>query len=101
MGRKGWRVTFKDGSRGLGGGHDDKSHIKNFLKAVRSQDPSTLAAGVLDGHHASALCHAANIAIRVGRGLNIDAATERFVDDPEATGYLRRAYRKGFEPPAG
>ena len=44
------------------------------------------------------LCHAGNIAYRLGRSLEFDPATERFKDD-EANQYLKRDYREGFDVP--
>jgi predicted dehydrogenase len=99
IGRRGWQVTFKDGKEGPGGSRDDDSHIENFLKAVRSRKPGDLNADVKVGHHSAALCHMANIAMRVGRRLKFDTKRERFIDDAEANTYLTKKYRKGYELP--
>jgi len=46
------------------------------------------------------LCHAGNIAARVGRTLQLDAATETFVNDEEANALrTRSAYRKPWTLP--
>jgi len=99
IGRTGWQVTFKDGKRGPGGSRGGGSHIANFIKAVRSRRVSDLNADVEVGHYSAALCHMANIAMRVGRRLRFDARRERFIDDSEANTYLTKQYRKGFELP--
>jgi predicted dehydrogenase len=99
IGRKGWQVTFKDGKKGPGGPRNGASHIENFIKAVRSRKVSDLNADVEVGHHSAALCHMANIAMRVGRRLRFDAKTERFINDDQANTYLTKQYRKGYELP--
>jgi len=99
VGRRGWQVTFKDGKEGPGGGRDDGSHIENFIKAVRSRKISDLNADVEVGHRSAALCHMANIAMRVGRRLKFDARREKFIDDANANTYLTKNYRKGYELP--
>jgi len=99
IGREGWQVTFSDGKKGPGGDRGDGSHIENFIKAVRSRKISDLNADVEVGHHSAALCHMANIAMRVGRRLKFDAKREQFIDDAEANTYLTKHYRKGYELP--
>jgi len=99
IGRKSWQVTFKDGKKGPGGGRGGGSHIGNFIKAVRSRNVSDLNADVEVGHCSAALCHMANIAMRVGRRLKFDTRRERFIDDAEANAYLTKQYRKGYELP--
>ena len=47
-----------------GGG--DKYHYSNFQDAVRKRDYKTLNADVEEGHLSSALCHLANISLRLG-----------------------------------
>ena len=100
IGRNGWQVTFKDGSKGPGGGRGSESHIGNFIKAVRSCKVSDLNANVEAGHHSAVLCHMANIAMRVGRRLRFDTRQERFIGDAEANAYLTKKYRKGYELPS-
>jgi predicted dehydrogenase len=99
IGRKGWQVTFKNGKEGPGGPRGSYKHAENFVKAVRSRKARELYAGVEVGHCSAALCHMANIAMRVGRRLKFNAANERFIDDAEADTYLTKQYRKGYELP--
>jgi predicted dehydrogenase len=99
IGRNGWQVTFKNGKEGPGGPRGSYKHAENFVKAVRSRKSNGLYAGVEVGHCSAALCHMANIAMRVGRRLKFDAANERFIDDPQANTYLTKQYRKGYELP--
>ncbi len=74
-------------------------HYRNFIDALRAGDPKILTCDVLEGHLSSTLPHLANISYRVGRGLQFDGKTERFVNDKEADALLTREYRKGFEIP--
>jgi predicted dehydrogenase len=99
IGRKGWQVTFKNGKKGPGGPRGGDSHMLNFIEAVRSRRVADLNAGVEVGHCSAALCHMANIAMRVGRRLKFDAGRELFIDDAEANTYLTKNYRKGYELP--
>ena len=93
-------MTFKDGKAGPGGGKDSSSHAGNFIKAVRSRKVGDLNADAEEGHYSAALCHLANIAMRLGRRLRFDAKRERFISDVEANGYLTKEYRKGYELPS-
>ena len=99
IGRDGWQVTFRDGKKGPGGERLNGSHTGDFLQAVRSRKASKLSADVEIGHHSAALCHMANIAMRVGRRLKFDTRREQFIDDAGANGYLTKQYRKGYELP--
>lgn len=82
-------------------GEDVKSdnHFANFIKAVKSRNPEDNRADVAVGHASCVHCHLANISYRLGRSLEFDPATERFVNDDEANALLTRAYRDGFEVP--
>ena len=100
IGRKGWQVTFRNGKAGPGGPRGQYRHAANFVKAVRSRKVSDLNADVEVAHHSAALCHMANIAMRVGRRLRFDPDRERFIDDAEANTYLTKQYRQGYELPA-
>jgi hypothetical protein len=48
----------------------------------------------------AALCHLGNISYKLGRSLNFDPKTERFVRDPEADKLLTREYRQPYTLPA-
>jgi predicted dehydrogenase len=78
----------------------ESPHYRNFVDAIRANDPKILTCDVLEGHLSSALPHLANISYRVGRGLAFDPKRETFVDDREADQLLTREYRKGFELPS-
>ena len=71
-------------------------HRENFIEAVRKADPLHLTADVLEGHYSSSLCHLANISQRLGRQLDFDPRTERFIADEQADGYLSKIYRQPY-----
>jgi hypothetical protein len=50
-------------------------------------------------HRSHSLCHLANIARQLGRGLKWNPETEAFVSDDEANALRRRPRRKGYELP--
>jgi predicted dehydrogenase len=101
IGRKGWEAYSKDGKKVGGAPRGAESHKENFLKAVRSRKPADANADVREGYYTSALCHSANIAMRVGGRLSFDPKTEKFVGDGsvEANRLRTKTYRKGFELP--
>lgn len=71
----------------------------NFVKALQSRREEDIPATALQGHLSCTHCHLGNIAYRLGRALEFDPETERFVDDEEANALVRRDYREGFEVP--
>ena len=53
-----------------------------------------------ESHRATACCHLANIAYRVGRTIRWDARRETIPDDPQAAALLDRPRRAGYELPS-
>jgi predicted dehydrogenase len=45
---------------------DKQDNFANFIACVRSRKQDELAAGILEGHYSSALCHLANVSYRLG-----------------------------------
>jgi predicted dehydrogenase len=72
----------------------------NFLNAVRTRSKANIHGTAMDGHLSCAHIHIANISYRLGRSLEFDPETERFVNDDEANAMVSREYAKGFEVPA-
>lgn len=64
------------------GEHDD------FLQCVRSRKDPYFPVDI--GHRVSTVCHLANIAIKLGRKLKWDPATEQFIGDAEALALMDR-----------
>ena len=79
---------------------ESKDCYANFLTAVISRKEEDIHGTVRDGHWASAHCHLANVAYRLGRSLEFDPETERFKDAPDADALLTREYHPDFAVPA-
>jgi hypothetical protein len=73
--------------------------FENFIGVVLSRKIEDIHGSVEQGHLSAAHCHLANISYRLGRSLNFDPATEKFVNDDEANSMLRAVNRPGFEVP--
>ena len=84
----------KGPSRKAGG-----NHYANFIQAVRSRKADDQNGPVETAHLSSALAHLGNISCRLGRQLQFDPATEKFVGDDEANRMLTRNYREPFVVP--
>jgi len=76
-----------------------QAHFENFIECVRSRQTQALAAPLQEGHLSAALCHLGNISYRLGRSVEFDTASERFVGDEEADRLLTRAYRAPYVLP--
>jgi len=79
--------------------YEEGNNWANFIAAVRSRKREDLNAEIEEGHLSSLLIHIANISYRLGRSLDFDPETERFVNDEEANRMLRRDYRAPFAVP--
>lgn len=78
----------------------DDTHFQNFIDCVRSGNPDGVNGKVHEGYMSSSISLLGNIAYRLGRTLEFDGKTERFVNDEEANSYLsRKEYRKPFVLP--
>ncbi len=74
-------------------------HMQNFIDAVKSRDYTKLTAEIAIGANSAALCHLANISYRLGRRVNWDKKTDRFVNDKEADQMIGRKYRAPYVVP--
>jgi predicted dehydrogenase len=77
-----------------GGGEAD--HYQAFVDAIRIADPKTFNRKMEEAFYSCALVHLGNISYRLGRSLDFDPVTQRFVSDEEANQMLRREYREPF-----
>ncbi|MCF6285245.1 MAG: Gfo/Idh/MocA family oxidoreductase [Candidatus Hydrogenedentes bacterium] len=97
----GWQIFDSDGKTvGIQPGKFSPSntkHMANFIDSMRTRKRPN--ADIEEGHYSTLLGHYGNIAYRTGRRLHIDPITEGFVDDAEANGFVRRAYRKPYVVP--
>jgi predicted dehydrogenase len=74
----------------------DQVHVRNFVDAVRTGGETTC--GVEEAHKSTGMLHLGNIAWRVGRALEIEAANGHVRNDPAAMELWSRAYEPGWEP---
>ena len=91
MGNRGW-IAYGPGGKELNKGEGDSHeapHVQNFVECVKSRNKPYCDLETV-GHPASVLCHAGNIAARVGRTLEFDASTEMFRGDDEANALRTR-----------
>ena len=72
-----------------------KSHMQNFFDA-RNGEAEPIS-DVFSHHRALTTCHLANIAIRLGRELQWDAAAQQIVGDERAQEMTSRTPREGYE----
>jgi predicted dehydrogenase len=78
-----------------GGVDPPQGHVANFFDSMQAR--RTPIADMQSHHRAISICHAVNIAMRLGRPLVYDTAAEHYVDDPQANTFLERPQRKGYE----
>ena len=76
---------------------ENRFHIANFFDCMRSRKQPN--ADVETGNRSTALCHLINMTRDLGRTLEWDPKTERFVNDDQANSLLARPRRKGYELP--
>ncbi len=80
-------------------GAGGSAHFLNFIEAVRAENWMLLNADVQEGHRSTTLCHLANISNRLGRELQFNDRTYRFIGDEEANSYLTKEYRYPYVVP--
>ncbi len=100
IGNNQWIAYGKGGNeiaRGEGGS-SEVPHVQNFIDCIKSRDKPHCDLETV-GHPASVLCHAGNIAARVGRQLSLDPTTQMFDGDAEANHLRTREYRKPWVLP--
>lgn len=76
-------------------GKEPGDHMRNFFECIKTREQPI--SDVATHHRSMTTCHLANIAIRLGRPLKWDAATEQIVGDEDANRWLKREQRKGYE----
>ena len=79
---------------------DTVPHMQNFIDGVKSRKIEDLNAEIEIGARAAAMCHLANMAYRLGRKLNFDDKTRKFINDAEANKAMtRNPYRAPYVVP--
>lgn len=71
--------------------YESNDHYRNFLDCIKTGRET--AAPVELGHRSATVCHLGNIAMRLGRKIRWDPATEQIIGDEVASRYLDRARR--------
>ena len=77
------------------GGPVARNHTDNFVAAIRSRRQPISDVG--SHNRMLEICHLANIAMRLGRGLDWDPVKREIVGDAQANAFLARESRKGYE----
>jgi predicted dehydrogenase len=96
-GRKTFRMIGQP-RRGAGGQDFHLAHVRNFLDCMDSrQRPHS---DVEIGHNSMIACHLGNIAFRLNRRVQWDAAGERVVGDPDAQKLINKPYRAPWSLPS-
>ena len=77
------------------GGPVPHNHTVNFIDAMQSRKQPI--SDVWSHNRMLEICHLGNIAMRLGRELKWDAAKREIIGDDQASSFLGREYRKGYE----
>lgn len=100
VGNSGW-VAYGERGKVLAEGKGDSHeapHVQNFLDCIKSRNRPYCDLETV-GHAASVLCHAGNIAARVGQKLTLDPVEETFDNDQANALRTRPEYRKPWSLP--
>ena len=76
-------------------GKSPGNHMGNFFECI--SEGGKPISDVWSHHRSVSLCHLANIAMRLERGLKWDPVQQRFPEDEAANGMLSRPQRAGYE----
>ncbi len=101
LGNRGWRAYTTGGElvKEFQGKEDAAAHVEDFLACIKSRKRPYCDLETV-GHPASVLCHAGNIATRLGKTIIFDSKTETFENDHEANKLRGRSeWRKPWELP--
>lgn len=74
-------------------------HTRNFVEAIRKNDPTTAKCPVKSGSTAAINAHMGNIAYRTGHKLYWDPAQKTFKDDTKANAFIKPTYHHGWKLP--
>jgi len=68
------------------------NHHQNFLDCIQSRELPICDVEI--GHRSATVCHLGNLALRLGRKIHWDPATETITNDAEAQSMTSKAYRE-------
>lgn len=74
-------------------------HTKNFVQAIKDNNPSLLKCGIETGSVAAINAHMGNIAYKTGRKVYWDANAGNFKNDPQANTLMKASYHNGWKLP--
>ncbi|WP_020599099.1 Gfo/Idh/MocA family protein [Spirosoma panaciterrae] len=74
-------------------------HTKNFVQAIKANDPGMLKCGIETGSIAAINAHMGNIAYKTGRKVYWDPNTKGFKNDTQANALLNAHYHNGWKLP--
>ncbi|MCU0716797.1 MAG: Gfo/Idh/MocA family oxidoreductase [Pirellula sp.] len=74
-----------------------EEHLKNFIDAIRANDPKMLAQPILSGHQSTLLCHLGNIAQRTGEVVKTSSKNGKWADGVIPNEHWRREYDPQWE----
>ncbi len=95
-----WQV-FHGPSREPGDSGDGTgNHFGDFVEAIRAGDQELARGDIREGFYSCALIHLANISYRLGRSLDFDPGSMKFINDPEADAMLTKEYRAPYVLPS-
>ncbi|MDG1809955.1 MAG: Gfo/Idh/MocA family oxidoreductase [Pirellulaceae bacterium] len=77
------------------GGKVSANHSLNFIESVKQR--TNPVSDVWSHNQMLEICHLANIAMRLNRPLKWDAVNRTILDDEQASTFLTRDYRQGFQ----
>ena len=75
-------------------------HHKNFVAALKANDPALLNCGIETGAIAAINAHMGNVAFKTGRKVYWDAAAGQFKSDAEANALIKSHYQNGWKLPS-
>ncbi|MEQ8881021.1 MAG: Gfo/Idh/MocA family oxidoreductase [Cyclobacteriaceae bacterium] len=74
-------------------------HTKNFVDAIKANDPSMLSTHINSGAIAAINAHMGNVAYRTQSKVYWDAEQGRFKDNDQANAMINASYQNGWELP--
>jgi predicted dehydrogenase len=77
--------------------NDDADHKSEWVRAIREGDPAIARSNFAYSGILTEAMLLGNVAVRLGRPIDYDAATGRVTNAPEAARLVRPEYRKGWE----
>jgi len=94
-----WQVYNGSNREPGDSGSGEGNHFQDFINAIRANDQSLACGNIKEGFYSCALIHLGNISYQLGRSLDFDPVSMKFINDPEADAMLTKTYREPFVVP--